>query len=160
MTDRLAGRGRRGRMRKAWQHPARIVPLAFLGAVAVSTVLMMLPAARAEPGHAPFVTALFTATSAVCVTGLAVVDTPTYWSTFGHVLITVLSQIGGFGIVTLATLIGLLVSRRLGLRSRLMAQTESAGLFGNNLGGVLIRIALVMLISEAAKIGSASCRER
>lgn len=137
------------RGRSSWRYPARIVPIAFLGALLIGTGLMMLPAARAEPGHAPFITALFTATSAVCVTGLAVVDTPTYWSTFGHVLITVLSQIGGFGIMTLATLIGLLVSRRLGLRSRLMAQTESAGLFGGNLGGVLIRIALVMLVSEA-----------
>jgi potassium uptake TrkH family protein len=124
--------------------------LAFLGAVAVGTVLMMLPAARADPGHAPFVTALFTAASAVCVTGLSVVDTPTYWSVFGQVLITVLSQIGGFGIMTMATLLSLLVSRRLGLRSRLLAQTESAGLFGGNLGGVLLRVALVMLCSEAA----------
>jgi potassium uptake TrkH family protein len=138
------------RGKSPWRYPARIVPLAFLGAVAVGTALMMLPAARAEPGHAPFVTALFTATSAVCVTGLAVVDTPTYWSTFGHVLITVLSQIGGFGIMTLATLLSLLVSRRLGLRNRLIAQAESAGLFGGNIGGVLIRIALVMFVTEAA----------
>ena len=138
------------RNRSAWRYPARIVPIAFLGAIAVGTALMMLPAARAEPGNAPFVTALFTATSAVCVTGLAVVDTPTYWSTFGQVLITILSQIGGFGIVTLATLLSLLVSRRLGLSSRLVAQAESAGLFGGNLGRVLIRIALVMLVSESA----------
>jgi potassium uptake TrkH family protein len=124
--------------------------LAFLGAVAVGTALMMLPAARADPGHAPFVTALFTATSAVCVTGLAVVDTPTYWSAFGEVLITVLSQVGGFGIMALATLLSLLVSRRLGLRNRLIAQAESAGLFGGNIGGVLIRIALVMFVTEAA----------
>lgn len=138
------------RNRSAWRYPARIVPIAFLGAIMVGTLLMMLPAARAEPGHAPFITALFTATSAVCVTGLAVVDTSTYWSTFGHVLITILSQIGGFGIVALATLLSLLVSRRLGLSSRLVAQAESAGLFGGNLGRVLIRIALVMLVSEAA----------
>ena len=138
------------RARSPWRYPARIVPIAFLGAIMVGTALMMLPAARAEPGHAPFVTALFTAASAVCVTGLAVVDTPSYWSTFGHVLITVLSQIGGFGILTLATLLGLLVSRRLGLRSRLVAQSESAGLFGGNIGGVLIRVALVMVASEAA----------
>ncbi|MFC7528446.1 TrkH family potassium uptake protein [Actinoplanes sp. GCM10030250] len=141
-------------MRSPWQHPARIVPLAFLGAIAVGTLLMMLPAARAEPGHAPFVTALFTAASAVCVTGLAVVDTPTYWSTFGHVLITVLSQIGGFGIMTMATLLSLLVSRRLGLRGRLLAQAESAGLAGGNIsgsiGGVLLRVAVVMLTVESA----------
>lgn len=138
------------RARSPWRYPARIVPLAFLGAIAVGTALMMVPAARAEPGHAPFVTALFTATSAVCVTGLSVVDTPTYWSGFGLVLLTVLSQIGGFGIMTLATLLSLLVSRRLGLRSRLLAQAESAGLFGGNIGGVLIRVALVMFASEAA----------
>ena len=137
------------RKRSAWQYPARIVPLAFLGAIAIGTALMMLPAARAEPGHAPFVTALFTAASAVCVTGLSVVDTPTYWSAFGQVLITVLCQIGGFGIMTLTTLLSLLVSRRLGLRSRLIAQTESAGLFGGNLGAILVRIAVVMFVSEA-----------
>ena len=137
-------------MRAALQHPARIVPLAFLVAVAIGTALMMLPAARNDPGHAPFVTALFTATSAVCVTGLSVVDTPSYWSGFGLVLITVLSQIGGFGIMTLATLLGLLVSRRLGLRTRLMAQAETAGLAQGNVGGVLIRVALVMLGAEAA----------
>jgi trk system potassium uptake protein len=145
-----SAKGGRVRKRSAWRYPARIVPLAFLGAVVVGTLAMMLPAARAEPGNAPFVTALFTAASSVCVTGLAVVDTPTYWSTFGQVLITVLSQIGGFGIMTLATLLSLLVSRRLGLRSRLIAQTESAGLFGGNLGGILIRIAIVMFASEAA----------
>ncbi|KUL22400.1 TrkH family potassium uptake protein [Actinoplanes awajinensis] len=137
-------------MRSPWRYPARIVPLAFLGAILLGTGLMMLPAARAEPGHAPLVTALFTAASAVCVTGLSVVDTPTYWSTFGHVLLTVLSQIGGFGIMTLATLLSLLVSRRLGLRGRLLAQAESAGLTGGNLGGVLLRVAGVMVVSEAA----------
>ncbi|MEV4706026.1 potassium transporter TrkG [Actinoplanes sp. NPDC049316] len=123
--------------------------MAFLGAIAVGTGLMMLPAARAEPGGAPFVTALFTAASAVCVTGLSVVDTPSYWSGFGLVLLTVLSQIGGFGIMTLATLLSLLVSRRLGLRSRLLAQAESAGLLGGNIRGVLVRVALVMFVSEA-----------
>ncbi|MEU8663567.1 TrkH family potassium uptake protein [Actinoplanes philippinensis] len=135
-------------MRSPWRHPARIVPLAFLALIIAGTGLMMLPAARAEPGNAPFVTALFTAASAVCVTGLSVVDTPTYWSTFGHVLLTVLSQIGGFGIMTLATLLSLLVSRRLGLRGRLLAQAESAGLTGGNMVGVLVRVAVVMAVAE------------
>ncbi|WP_328477942.1 TrkH family potassium uptake protein [Actinoplanes sp. NBC_00393] len=137
-------------MRSPWQHPARIVPLAFLGLIAIGTALMMLPAARAEPGNAPFITALFTAASAVCVTGLAVVDTPSYWSPFGHVLLTVLTQIGGFGIMTLATLLSLLVSRRLRLRGRLLAQAESAGLASGNIGAVLLRVALVMLVCESA----------
>ncbi|SDY79623.1 potassium uptake protein, TrkH family [Micromonospora pattaloongensis] len=137
-------------MRRLLQRPARIVPLAFLGAVVVSTLLMMLPAARAEPGRAPFVTALFTATSAVCVTGLNVVDTPTYWSTFGHVLITVLTQIGGFGIMAMATLLGLLVTQRLGLRSRLMAQAEQTNLQLGDVRRILGRVALTMLVFETA----------
>src|SRR5690606_2636374 len=115
-------------MRRLLHRPARIVPLAFLGAITVGTLLMMLPAARADPGGAPFITALFTAASAICVTGLSSVDTPTYWSPVGHVLITVLTQIGGFGIMGLATLVGLLVTKRLGLRSRLMAQAEQGAL--------------------------------
>jgi trk system potassium uptake protein TrkH len=136
-------------VRSALRYPARIVPLAFLAAIMIGTGLMMLPAARAEDGYAPFLTALFTATSAVSVTGLAVVDTPTYWSGFGLFLITVLSQLGGFGIMTMATLLGLLVSRRLGIRGRLMAQAESAGLIQGNVRGVLFRVAIVMLASEA-----------
>jgi trk system potassium uptake protein len=138
-------------MRGALRHPARIVPLAFLGAVAVGTVLMMLPASRAGSGPgAPFVTALFTATSSVCVTGLAVVDTPTYWSGFGQVMMTVLCQIGGFGIMAMATLLALLVSQRLGLRSRLMAQAEDSSLQLGDVRRVLGRIALTMLIFEGS----------
>ncbi|GIF65697.1 potassium transporter Trk [Asanoa ishikariensis] len=131
-------------MRRTLQHPARLVPLAFLGAVVIGTLLMMLPAARVEPGGTPFVTALFTATSAVCVTGLAVVDTATYWTGFGQVLLTVLTQIGGFGIMAMATLLALLVSQRLGLRSRLMAQAEDSSLRLGDVKSVLGRIALTM----------------
>jgi Trk-type K+ transport system membrane component len=86
----------------------------------------MLPVARTGPDGAPFTVALFTSTSAVCVTGLIVVDTPTYWSTFGEVVILALIQVGGFGIMTLASLLGLLVFRRLGLRSRITAATETS----------------------------------
>ena len=62
------------------RHPARLVPLAFLIATSIGTMLLMLPAASAGEQSAPFLAALFTATSAVCVTGLIVVDTPVYWS--------------------------------------------------------------------------------
>ena len=114
----LAGRRRIG-------HPERIVPLAFLAGMAAGTVLLMLPIARAGglsgAEGAPIVTALFTATSALCVTGLTVVDTPAYWSVFGHVVIMLLVQAGGLGIMTGATLLGLLVTRQMPLRGRLMA---------------------------------------
>ncbi len=108
----------------------------------------MLPvSATDEP--ASFVTALFTATSATCVTGLAVVDTQAHWSTFGHVVIMSLIQVGGFGIMTLATLLGLLVSRRLGLRSRLVAQAETHSLVLGDVRRLVLWVGVVMLTVEA-----------
>ena len=65
------------------RHPAQLIVIAFAAAILVGTLLLMLPFARSDPGGAPPLTALFTATSAVCVTGLSVVDTPTYWSHAG-----------------------------------------------------------------------------
>lgn len=106
-------------------HPAQVVVLGFASALAIGTLLLLLPVARAGPGGAPLLTALFTATSAVCVTGLATVDTASYWSGFGQAVILGLIQVGGLGIMTLASLLGLLVSRRMGLRTRLTAAAET-----------------------------------
>jgi hypothetical protein len=94
-------------------HPTRIVALGFLFAILAGTALLMLPVARAEAGGTPWLVASFTAVSAVCVTGLVVVDTGTYWSGFGQVVILGLFQIGGFGMMTAATLLGLMVNRSL-----------------------------------------------
>jgi trk system potassium uptake protein TrkH len=136
-------------MRLRLGQPERAIPLAFLGAIAVGTVLLLLPVSRQEPDSTPVVVALFTATSAVCVTGLTVVDTPSYWSTTGLVLIALLTQLGGYGIMAMATLLSLLVSQRLGLRGRLIAQTESSAIGIANPRRLLIRIALTMLGFEA-----------
>lgn len=92
----------------------RVVPAAFLLAIAIGTIVLMLPAATASGTSAGFVTALFTATSAICVTGLVTVDTPTFWSGFGQVSILAMFQIGGRGIMTAATLLGLAAGRKLG----------------------------------------------
>nr|WP_281259457.1 potassium transporter TrkG [Prauserella shujinwangii] len=119
---------------------------AFATVIAMGTLLLLLPAA-AEPGaQTGFVTALFTATSAVCVTGLVVVDTPSHWSTFGELVILGLIQVGGLGIMTIASLLGLLVARRFGLRLQLTAQTETKAL---DLGQVRRVVAGVVLISLA-----------
>jgi trk system potassium uptake protein TrkH len=131
-------------------HPARAIPLTFLVAIAIGTVLLLLPAARAEGGGAPFMTALFTATSAVCITGLVVVDTATYWSPFGQVVIFALFQIGGFGIMTGATLLGLLVSRRLRLTQRRIVQAETRSLTPADVRGVMLVVLSVTLVIEAA----------
>lgn len=130
------------------KHPARLVPLAFLLAIMAGMVVLMLPVSRAGEGAAPLLTALFTATSAVCVTGLTVVDTATYWTGFGQAVIMGLFQIGGFGIMSGATLLGFLVTRRLRLRSRLIAQAETHTLGLGDVVGVLKLILLVTVIVE------------
>lgn len=121
----------------------------FLGTIAVGTLLLLLPFARAEPGSPPLLVAAFTATSAVCVTGLIVVDTPAYWSTFGEVVILVLIQLGGFGLMTVGSLVGLLVSRRIGLRRRITAQAETGVLALGDVRHVLVRVALFSALFEA-----------
>ena len=93
-------------------HPARAVATGFGLAVAAGTILLMLPISKAGPGGATVVQALFTSTSAVCVTGLTVVDTATFWTPFGQVVILALIQLGGLGIMIFASLIGLILARR------------------------------------------------
>jgi potassium uptake TrkH family protein len=125
--------------------PERLLPLAFLGAVAVGTVLLMAPWARRGPGSADALTALFTATSAVCVTGLTVVDTATYWTFGGQLVIMLLIAVGGLGITAFATLIVMSVGRRLGLQTRLAAQRETKTLALGDVARVLVRIFVVMI---------------
>jgi len=137
-------------MRSGLLHPARIVPLAFLAAIAVGTVLLSLPVSTPGPTRPPVLTAAFTSVSAVCVTGLTTVDTATYWSTFGQVVILALIQVGGFGIMTLATLLGLLVGGRLRLRSSLIAKTETKSLNLGDVQHVVRRVAVTMLFFETA----------
>ena len=133
---------------KSLKHPARLVPIAFLIVIAIGTLLLMLPVARAGSGSAPLLTALFTATSAVCVTGLVVQDMATYWSPAGHAVILALVQIGGFGIMSGATLLSLLVTRRLRLSTRLIAQSETRGLA---LGDVVTVLKLVLGVTIAVE---------
>ena len=105
--------------------PARLAVGVFSLVIVVVTLLLSLPIATVSGERAPFVDALFTATSAVCVTGLTTVDTGTYWSLFGQVVIIVAIKVGGLGVITIAALLGLMVSRRLGLTGRLLAQQET-----------------------------------
>jgi potassium uptake TrkH family protein len=109
--------------------PAQIIVVAFAAAIMLGTALLSLGPATEAAGSAPFATAAFTSVSAVTVTGLASVDTATYWSPFGQAVILGLVQLGGLGIVTSASVLILVVSRRVGLRGRLTAQAEirSAG---------------------------------
>ncbi len=98
--------------------PAHIIPLSFLLAIAVGTLLLLLPAATAEGAETDFLTALFTSTTSVCVTGLVVVDTYAHWSLFGQIVILLLVQLGGLGIVTAISMVMLFLRRRFSLRNR------------------------------------------
>jgi trk system potassium uptake protein TrkH len=130
-------------------HPAQVVVSGFATAVAVGTALLMLPVASEGPGGTSLVTALFTSTSAVCVTGLVVVDTSTHWSGFGEGVILALIQLGGLGIMTFASLLGLLVWRRLGLRSRLTAAAETKATGIGEVRSVVRGVVLTSLAFEA-----------
>jgi len=131
------------------RHPSQFVVAGFAAAVAVGTALLVLPVSRSGVEGASLVDGLFTATSAVCVTGLVTVDTPVYWSGFGQAVLLGLIQVGGFGIMALATLLTLLVSDRLGLRNRLNAAAESKSLGLSDARGVLLRVLRTSLLLEA-----------
>ncbi|HZW41076.1 MAG TPA: potassium transporter TrkG, partial [Agromyces sp.] len=111
---------------------------------------LLLPISKAGPGGASFVEALFTATSAVCVTGLTVVDTPTFWSPFGQVVILLLIQLGGLGIMIFASLIGLVLARKLSVRSRVNTATEAKAVGFDDVRGLVRGIVLISLVIEAA----------
>ncbi|MEU5937865.1 potassium transporter TrkG [Micromonospora sp. NPDC047548] len=139
-------------MRRFLRHPVRLVPFGFLVAIAIGTGLLMLPWATSEHRYTPLATALFTATSAVSVTGMAVNDTPHYWNDFGLAMITVLTQLGGLGILTGAALVTLAVSRQLGLRNRLLVQAETAEYGVGDVRWLLVRIATTVVVTEALMI--------
>jgi Trk-type K+ transport system membrane component len=105
--------------------PARFAILVFTALILIFTGVFMLPVSSADGTVTPVADSLFTAVSVICVTGLATVDMATHWSLFGHVVIFVGVQVGAIGVLTVASILGLVVSRRLGLRSKLMAASDS-----------------------------------
>ncbi len=142
--------------------PARFAIVVFAGLVLIFTLLFSLPAATAGGERASLVDALFTAVSVICVTGLSTVDMATYWSPFGNLLVFLGVQIGGVGVLTMASILGLVISRRLGLRQKLIAAGDSNPLrihrgpiaegqavrLGET-GGLLVTVAISMLTIEA-----------
>jgi trk system potassium uptake protein len=142
--------------------PARFAITVFGSLVLVFTLLFSLPIATASGTRAPLVDALFTAVSVICVTGLSTVDMATYWSPFGHVIIFLGVEIGGVGVLTLASILGLVISRRLGLRQKLMAAgdsnplrirkgpvAESQAVRLGDTGSLLVTVAVSVLAIEA-----------
>lgn len=113
---------------------SQIIMLGFMGVIAFGTILLMLPWSRAGEEGAPFLDALFTATSATCVTGLITHDTATYWSLFGQAVILCLIQVGGLGVITVAIFITELSGRKIGLMQRSTMQESIAA---PQMGGII-----------------------
>ncbi|NYE49245.1 potassium uptake TrkH family protein [Spinactinospora alkalitolerans] len=134
---------------RGWGRPARLLVTIFAVVDLIGTGLLMLPFAHADPGGATLVQALFTSTSALCVAGLAVVDIGEHWSVFGELVVLGLIQAGGLGIMTLASLLGLVVIRRFGLRMQLSVQTETRALNVGEVRGIATRILKASLLCEA-----------
>ena len=130
------------------RHPAQLIVMGFLLAIVAGTGLLMLPLAKNGPGGASLLEALFTATSAVCVTGLITVDTPVFWSGFGQAVILALIQVGGFGVMSFGALLGVLTARRLGLRSRMLAAAETKSTGFGDVRRVLLGVLVVTLAVE------------
>ena len=125
----------------ARRSPARLVLAVFASVIAVFIALLLTPLATADGHVAPLADAVFTAVSAVCVTGLTTVATGTYWSGFGLVVILVGIKIGGLGVMTLASLLGMAVSRRIGLTQKLLTASETKSGLGEV--GSLLRVVIM-----------------
>ena len=130
--------------------PARIILIGFALLILAGALLLTMPISTRDGQGASFFDALFTATSATCVTGLVVQDTAQYWSGFGQAVIIVLIQIGGMGVVTVAVAISMLAGRRIGLKERWVMQESISA---PQVGGIVRRtrfILAAMLLLEGA----------
>ncbi|WP_373407850.1 TrkH family potassium uptake protein [Microbacterium esteraromaticum] len=115
--------------------PSRFAIVIFAALILLFTGLLSLPIASADGTVTPLSDALFTAVSTICVTGLTTVDMSSHWSPFGHVVVFVGVNIGGLGVLTLASLLGMVISKRLGLRAKLLAAGDTNPLRAH--GGVV-----------------------
>lgn len=124
--------------------PTKLIVLSFAILILTGTLLLMLPVMSRDGRSAGLVTALFTATSAACVTGLVIVDTYNHWSIYGQLVIICLIQCGGLGIATLASFFSALLGRRIGIKGMILAQ-ESINHF--SYVGILSLVKRVVLVT-------------
>ena len=129
-------------MKKKKSNPYLVIISSFIIFLAIGTMLLALPIAQRQPTS--FIDCLFISTSAFTVTGLATIDITANFNTFGHIIIMILVQAGGLGIITLAMIVFIMLGRKVGLKSRSLA-TEA--LNQQNLGGILRLVLKLLLIS-------------
>ncbi len=125
--------------------PTQVIAGAFTVIILLGTVLLMLPIASRSGAGTGFFDALFTSTSAVTVTGLGTLDTETHWSIFGHWTLAFLIQLGGFGIVGFASLVGYLLEGRISLKNKMTTASEASIAIAPDVKTLLKNIAKLML---------------
>lgn len=140
----------------------QIIVLGFVGVILAGALLLMLPIASKSGQATPFLNALFTSTTSVCVTGLIVVDTGTYWSAFGQAVILMLIQIGGMGVVTVAAAVTIISGRKIGLMQRstmqeAVAAPKMSGIV--RLTGFIIRSTILIELSGAVLLAPVFCKD-
>ncbi len=136
-------------LRKTKLHPSQIIIFGFLGFIILGALLLSLPAATTAPGGISFLDAAFTSTSAVCVTGLVVVDTGTVYTLFGQIVILFLIQIGGLGFMTIMSLVFILVGKRITLSERMIIK-EALNEF--NLSGLVKMILKILVVTLTMEV--------
>ena len=134
--------------RRSWATPTRLVVLSFGVVIFAGTILLMIPVSAASGSVTRLIDAAFTATSAVCVTGLVVVNTASYWSVFGKIVIMLLIQVGGLGLMIFATLHALFTGRRIGLRERVLIQEQTGQQRLAGLVALVRRIVITTFVFE------------
>ena len=112
----------------------QIIILGFAACIFIGAILLMLPISSQSHVYTPFNKSLFTSTSAVCVTGLVLLDTASYWSRFGQAVILILIQIGGLGVITVASLLAVLAGRKISFMQR---QTMQNAISAPQVGGMV-----------------------
>ena len=132
--------------------PAQLIVLTYVLVIMAGTLLLSLPAAIRSGEFNTLLDAFFTATSAVCVAGLTVVDIGLFYSSFGHVVILALIQIGGLGLITVTTFYALLLGKRIGLKERVVLKEA---LKSDSLGGVVRLARSILLITLAVEVAGA-----
>ena len=128
-------------------HPSQLIAIAFTAIILSGTLLLSLPIATQSGKSTPFLDALFTATSATTVTGLSTLNVETHWNLFGHVVIGLLIQVGGFGIVGFASLVAILLNGRASLKTRLNATSE-VGSNSPNIKQLLLNVLKIMVFFQ------------
>jgi trk system potassium uptake protein TrkH len=129
--------------------PTKIIVFSFAAVILWGAILLTLPvASNPYVKHASFLSALFTATSATCVTGLVVTDTATQWSLFGRTVIMLLIQIGGLGFITIATFFSALLRKKVGIKEKILAQESLNHSSSEDVLSLIKRVILITFFTE------------